>query len=513
MELSERKTVVEICLTRTSIQFRFIQRIAEILDSEHRRVIEDTTVVLATKLSLASSKIEGLIATSTENQNTISKFSRIAKRGKYAVVKESLDAVIKDLEEWQRRFDPSWFLIMLIADPFVDVQLQRANADQLAAVTLNSTTTSTARSPLTLADGVRRATRPSSTHQAVFLSGLGHDTAIPFSTAKSKAVHRKASTETEWYVIDTLPCRPGCDVPALEEDVRDLTRKLSRADPFVFGLLSCKGAIRVFDSAHRDITAFDLVFRAPEGMRSLQSLRQALLDSDANAPISISRRVRFAQELAKSVSYVHTFDFVHKSICPESVLIFADFASARNATFLVGFGEFRSAGGGTIMMGDDAWERNIYRHPARQGEHPKDSYKMQHDIYSLGVCLLEIGLWASFVDYGNEDRPLPKYGQLHRDFLAWAKASGVTLEEQPPNVAYLGSTAILVKEYLLKLTGTTLLQRMGEIYAEVVATCLTCLDENNGDFGEEGEFIDSDEVLVGVRFIEKVLGRLNEITV
>jgi hypothetical protein len=444
---------------------------------------------------------------------------RIAKRGKYALVKESLDGLIKDLEDWQRRFDPSWFLIMLIASPVVDEQLQKAHSDQLAAVSLSSTAHSALtayslrRSPLSLADGLRRAVRPSSTHRPVFLSGLGQDTAIPFSTAKSKAVQRKSSAETEWYIIDTLPCRPGCDIAALEEDVRDLTRKLSRADPFAFGLLSCKGAIKVYNSPHRDLTAFDLVFRAPAGMESLQSLRQALLDADADAPISISQRVRFAQELAKSASYVHNFDFVHKSICPESVLIFADLESARNATFLVGFGEFRSADGDTIQMGDDLWERNVYRHPTRQGEHPKDSYKMQHDMYSLGVCLLEIGLWRSFVGYDDQDIPRPEYGQLHRDFEAWAKDSDIKLAEQPPLVAYLPATAIHLKGYLVKLARTGLLGRMGEIYSEVVVTCLTCLDDHNDDFGDEGEFIDADAVLVGVRFIEKVLGRLNEIRV
>jgi hypothetical protein len=204
---------------------------------------------------------------------------------------------------------------------------------------------------------------------------------------------------------------------------------------------------------------------------------------------------------------------VHKSISPESVLMFADVEAARNMTVLVGFGEFRSAGGGTIMMGDDAWERNIYRHPARQGEHPKQSYKMQHDIYSLGVCLLEMGLWDSFVDYSSEEIPAPEYGRLHRDFVTWAKETGFELEEQPLNVAYLDPTAILLKEYLVHLTRTSLPQRMGEIYAEVVITCLTCLDEDNDDFGDEAEFIDADEVLVGVRFIETVLGRLNEIMV
>ncbi len=29
-------------------------------------------------------------------------------------------------------------------------------------------------------------------------------------------------------------------------------------------------------------------------------------------------------------------------------------------------------------------------------------YQMQHDIYSLGVVLLEIGLWTSFVTYAED---------------------------------------------------------------------------------------------------------------
>lgn len=36
--------------------------------------------------------------------------------------------------------------------------------------------------------------------------------------------------------------------------------------------------------------------------------------------------------------------------------------------------------------------RDIYRHPERQGQ-PTTPFKKIHDIYSLGVVLLEIGLW------------------------------------------------------------------------------------------------------------------------
>ncbi len=38
---------------------------------------------------------------------------------------------------------------------------------------------------------------------------------------------------------------------------------------------------------------------------------------------------------------------------------------------------------------------------------------MQHDIYSLGVVLLEIGLWTSFVEYDKAQKPslLPFMGK------------------------------------------------------------------------------------------------------
>ena len=45
---------------------------------------------------------------------------------------------------------------------------------------------------------------------------------------------------------------------------------------------------------------------------------------------------------------------------------------------------------------------------------------------------------------------------------------------------------------------------MGDRYAEIVVTCLTCLDKSNTDFGDDSEFEDAEDVLIGVRYIEKV---------
>jgi hypothetical protein len=142
-----------------------------------------------------------------------------------------------------------------------------------------------------------------------------------------------------------------------------------------------------------------------------------------------------------------------------------------------------------MRTGDCAWEKNLYRHPRRQGLKPEEDYTMQHDIYSLGVCLLEIGLWGSFVIYHDEDsRPTPS-----------------------PVLAILDSPekdkiqkAFLVKDTLVSLAKQWLPSRMGDKYTEIVITCLTCLDGSDATFGDDSEFKDADGVLIGVRFIEKV---------
>ncbi|KAL5590872.1 hypothetical protein FOBRF1_014429 [Fusarium oxysporum] len=41
-------------------------------------------------------------------------------------------------------------------------------------------------------------------------------------------------------------------------------------------------------------------------------------------------------------------------------------------------------------------------HPSQMSS-TRATFSMQHDIYSLGVCLLEIGLWKSLVDYDGGD--------------------------------------------------------------------------------------------------------------
>jgi hypothetical protein len=57
---------------------------------------------------------------------------------------------------------------------------------------------------------------------------------------------------------------------------------------------------------------------------------------------------------------------------------------------------------------------------------------------------------------------------------------------------------------LVHLAETQLPLSMGTVFKNVVVNCLTCLDDDNVDFGDRAEFEDEDGVLMGVRYIEKV---------
>lgn len=529
-EVAERIAIVENAWTRTRIQFEFIAPVGRgrILDADHHRVLENIIGILVAKLSSTARKLE-----SVKQENGAGgelrpgwfRFSRVVRRGKYAFVKDSLDEVIQDMEEWQRRFDPSWFLIMRMANPIIDQQLKQASqgpsasplpaqrpapspppgqqSDQHNQSFTITTGLRMAPSPLSLANGLRdaldlRTPSVQGPHRSVFLPRTDLDfLPIPYCNAKAA---RQCSSD-RWFLVDRLSCRPTVDVDVMTRDVRALAQKLTYADPLTFNLFQCRGVMRITDpSRPSHICAFDLVFFIPDGMEIPQSLRQALLLHPVREglALSITRRVRIAQELARSINYVHTFNFVHKNISPESVLLLEDLEASRSATFLVGFERFRSTDASTSLLGDHDWDRNIYRHPARQGEFPDEAYRMQHDIYSLGVCLLEIGLWESFVDYPS-DTPVP--GRPFRDFAARMM--------QPSGAGYEA------KRYMEDLARTNLLQTMGERYSNVVLSCLTCLDEDNEIFGSDARQTTNDlgGIRLSVCFNEIVLEPLNEIIV
>ena len=468
-ELAHRILRVKASWVRASYHLGLLRSIAQILPTEYLELQNQTLKVLQDKLEMTISTLSLVIK--GESQNHSQQQVRI-KRAKYALLEGRLNKAIDDLETWQGIFDPSWYLIIKAAIPQIDEELARYTQSPVKA----------AISPSFLLRNTLRSSSQDTTPIWLKEDGITNLNLIEIPFSSAKLAQRLDGSRR--LILESFSCPVPVNPTEFTRRVRDLARKLSLADPITFGLLNCKGVVKQEDGTTQ-APSFTFVFRMPDGLSDPTSLRSMLLLGDNDH--SLSDRFVIASQLAKSVCYMHTFGFVHKNVRPENILMLKAFGTPMGHAYLVGFEHFRSAEGNTSRLGDSAWERNLYRHPRRQGEIPAEDYIMQHDIYGLGVCMLELGLWQSFVDY-TETSPCPSF------------ALGLSLESPEFH------DPSLLKDYLLSMARSVLPKRMGTKYTQVVETCLTCLDPENTDFGDEEEFQDADGILVGVRYIEKVGG-------
>lgn len=288
------------------------------------------------------------------------------------------------------------------------------------------------------------------------------------------------------------------NISQVKVDVENLARKLKQIDPETFGLLRCYGILKHRDQNKRPL-AIEMIYHTPQDSTSPISLRQLLLQQELDSASAI---IRMVKQLVRSVSYIHACDFVHKNVRPENVVVFAESASSLGLSFLLGFNQFRNTNFQTNSIGDPAWHRNLYRHPQRQGSFVQDRYVMQHDIYNLGVCMMEIGLWRSFVWYPNDiDNCSPVPGFKLGPDLSDAQFSTIK-----------SAASLRIKDHLVDLAKRELPSRLGDMYTDIVLACLNCLDPGNEAFRSEQELADEDGILVGVRFVEKILIRVNQIS-
>ncbi|PLB37688.1 uncharacterized protein BDW47DRAFT_131935 [Aspergillus candidus] len=424
-----------------------------------------------------------------------------------------LKQAMADLEGWQRRFDPSWYLITRITEPKVDARLKISDEAQ------EETDPSMAR--LTrMREAIKQISSPDNTDK----TGSVFKDASVVQTSKTP-IPGTTTFLASYRGVDQPILLDGTRYPATptartaKAYARDLARLLANVDPKTFSLLKCDGVIEFPESPNS--SQFEFIFPIPQGLSNPRTLRCLLLEQPT---CSLSQRVRLAKQLARSVMFVHAMGFVHKGIRPETVLIFTEDNASQQAvpepatanananlgpSYLVGFERTRRADGPTDLHGDHEWARNLYRHPQRQGLWPEDLYSMQHDIYSLGVCLLEIALWQSFVR--SKFPSSPESADLT---VPWEELDIVhAIEDKDPK---RGGFAI--KASLTELAERRLPALVGDVYTEVVVTCLGCLDSGEENvFGTERDLRvklrDEDGVVVGVRFAENVLLRIEEICV
>ena len=294
--------------------------------------------------------------------------------------------------------------------------------------------------------------------------------------------------EYRYYEPQLLSERPGLKLTREEsnqlghgENVKetminlaDLHRRLSldKGDaatnvkhPRALNVFHCLGFL---EEPKLDRFAFVFKFPAELPLTSLTSLfsLSTYIDNfeslDAPKPkkgLPLEQKFALAIDFCQAVLNIHICGWVHKSIRsaniilgPSDPLVPQDASSSGNhyIPYLKGF-EFsrphqgKSSGRPGLDLRD-----NLYRHPARQGS-PTEYFTKAHDLYAVGVVLLEIGLW----------RTVASIFKKH-----------ITQAEQ--GLPYPNKED--VKSMLMSLAQTHLPPAMGTKYSTAVQQCISGLD-------------------------------------
>ena len=266
-----------------------------------------------------------------------------------------------------------------------------------------------------------------------------------------------------------------------ETNLRSLCQTL-RNTSFSEGIPDCQGFRRPPYS--KGLSSFELIFKVPTD-QPLMSLAHLI---STEQPPSFHLRVQLGKKLTQAVCHVHGLKFVHKNIRPRSILLVGSPSSigASQVPFLLKWTSARKFDSVSAHLGEHLWQQAIYQHPDRQSRYAMEGFEPYHDIYSLGVCLLEILLWRSFT-VGSPPPKLALYDSfdLHKDIdqrltsPAWVLAlfekkaveQGVGVLELYDDVCRVMSEHKLSQKVWISLAETELASLSLEA-AEIIGDCL-----------------------------------------
>ncbi|KAI9802000.1 MAG: hypothetical protein M1825_003056 [Sarcosagium campestre] len=137
----------------------------------------------------------------------------------------------------------------------------------------------------------------------------------------------------------------------------------------------------------------------------------SLIDDVQMRTPDLDVRFALAHTLAVALWSCHSLDWLHKTFCSSNIIFFASSApdgsqaaAALSHPYVTGFDSSRPdhLDEMTVASKNDIGQ-DLYRHPDSLGIW-RQPYRKSFDIYSLGLVLLEIGLWKSLFEFHK-----PKY--------------------------------------------------------------------------------------------------------
>jgi hypothetical protein len=301
-DLAKKVTILETVWVKLETQLSFLRRVA------HQGHLKDELAhchfTLLQKLNgallQAVSQLE-LAASSLESKPKTLKILKVGK-WKYAIMKKTVDTLMAELEAWQGRFDPSWYLIILISrsvlDPVLGESSEARGLESNAAI-----------GPLDNMRALRKAI------DAENITTTGNSARLELDTGQFTNTHRTLImryTSAKMMVhaesgdrLVTEPVDLSTVVnPQSISDIERLARRLRHIDPDTFGILRCEGILRKTDPHSGSLTALEVVYRAPSTPQPPTTLRQFLLDQKE---VSLTAIVNLAKQLVRSVSYIHAW--------------------------------------------------------------------------------------------------------------------------------------------------------------------------------------------------------------
>lgn len=265
------------------------------------------------------------------------------------------------------------------------------------------------------------------------------------------------------------------------------------------GILQCLG--------YRQLPHFELVFRMPDNATSIQTLQTVIAESEpaAYGRYPLEERLRLCRQLCEAVLSVHSSGLVHKNIRSNTVVLIEQASTSQGqpnntiqtrlgSPFLTDWFMLRKATDLSSRRGANDWKEDIYRHPRRQGRQPEERYNMGHDIYSLGVVLLEIVLWESFI---QPTQTPPICGR----YLSTAVKHKYVRPDESDSIDKL-TMPLVTQNVMIALANEEVASRMGSALADFISSSLKCLDGGLHDL-KENDFKAS-PTMVALRFRESV---------
>ncbi|KAG9500556.1 hypothetical protein J7337_009037 [Fusarium musae] len=230
-----------------------------------------------------------------------------------------------------------------------------------------------------------------------------HSTKRSLAHFKSRNINN-TPVMIEWI---TVPSSLSAEIKeASQNQIHDLALLLhSEKKPQEFRTLECIAMVDM-PVAEEEDAQYGLVFKLEEGQQVHTLLE--LLSRDGSTPKSLTERLKLVKLLSKTLLFLHLGSWLHKGIRSDNVLFLSSDISSVDlgAAYIGGFDYSRLFRETRLTqnVGDNRYQ-NLYRHPDHQGlpvqengesaDRPPFSYKA--DLYSLGVILVEIGLWSPII--------------------------------------------------------------------------------------------------------------------